>query len=61
MMWPSVFTRILIILVIMSLFTACAMVVKKAYVQALLLIVLVPIWVIRFHMFCQERWVELIL
>ena len=42
-------------LVIMAFFTASAMVVKGAYPQACLLIVIVPLWVIRFYSFCYER------
>ena len=43
-------------LVIMAFFTASAMVVKGAYLQACLLIIIVPLWVTRFYSFCYERW-----
>ena len=49
------FDRILSMMVIMAFFTASAMVVKKAYVQSILLIVIVPIWIIKFRSFCNQR------
>lgn len=30
---------------------------QEAYAQAIIIIVLVPIWVIRFQSYCDERWV----
>ena len=40
---------------VMAVFTACVLVVKKAYIQAILLIILVPIWVQRFYHFSVAR------
>ena len=42
-------------LVIMAVFTSCVLVVKQAFIQAILLVVLVPLWVARFHNFSVSR------
>lgn len=49
--WPFLFDRLCEMLIVMSIFTACVFIVKAAYVQACLLIVLSPIWVLRFKWF----------
>ena len=52
---PFLFNRILVMLVIMAVFTSCVLVVKQAFIQAILLVVLVPLWVARFHNFSVSR------
>ncbi|GFH28740.1 uncharacterized protein HaLaN_27281, partial [Haematococcus lacustris] len=47
-MWPFVFHRVVLCLYICSLFSACVLVVKGAYTQALLLLVTMPLMLYRF-------------
>ncbi|GAX72909.1 hypothetical protein CEUSTIGMA_g364.t1 [Chlamydomonas eustigma] len=56
MMWPFLFSCILAMLVIMAVFTACTMIVKKAFAQAILLIMIVPFGVMQFREYCVRRF-----
>ncbi|GAX72907.1 hypothetical protein CEUSTIGMA_g362.t1 [Chlamydomonas eustigma] len=56
MLWTFVFSRILMMLVAMAGFTACVMLVKGAYLQAVLLVICVPLWVWRFQAFSMVRF-----
>ena len=56
LMWPFVFQRILVMLVVMAVFTSCVFVVKGAFIQATLLLILVPTWVSRFSHYSWHRF-----
>ena len=55
LLWPFLFSRILTMLNIMAVFTACVLTVKKAYIQAIIVLILVPIWVARFRSYSFLR------
>jgi len=55
LLWPFLFSRILAMLNIMAVFTACVLMVKKAYIQAIVVLILVPICVARFRSYCFIR------
>jgi hypothetical protein len=51
-LWPHVFDRLVVCLLIFQLFMTSLMLVKKAYYQGILLLLTVPIMLKKFH-----RWV----
>eukprot|EP00955_Chlamydomonas_euryale_P013619 146483-Chlamydomonas_euryale.AAC.2 len=52
---PLVFKRIMECLVIMSVATSFVFIVKAAFVQAVLVLVLAPLIVYRYSSFCYDR------
>ncbi|KAJ9506276.1 hypothetical protein QJQ45_014057, partial [Haematococcus lacustris] len=56
LMWPWFVKRMLVIFAIFGLFTSCVFVVKRAFTQAVLLLVLVPIILVRFNNFLFYRF-----
>ena len=53
---PFLFNRILVMLIVMAWFTSATMLAKGAYYQGCVLIVVVPVYVIYFYLYSQERW-----
>lgn len=47
-MWPYLFNRICVCLLVMQLFTCCVFLVKGAYVQAFVLVAAMPLLTLRF-------------
>eukprot|EP00210_Caulerpa_lentillifera_P005734 g5482.t1 len=55
-MWPSMVTRLVFILWIFQAFTSCVFLTKKAYWQAAILWITVPIILKRFKQHCTDRF-----
>ncbi|GMH41955.1 hypothetical protein BSKO_09874 [Bryopsis sp. KO-2023] len=55
-MWPVVFNRILYCLFLFQFFTSCVLLIKKSFTQAAILWITVPIILIRFRGYCNDRF-----
>eukprot|EP00798_Chlamydomonas_sp_ICE-L_P013269 gene13269-19111_t len=56
LMWPFIFTRIIWFMVIMVFFSCCVFIVKRAYIQAILLLFLAPLALYRYTGYCELRF-----
>eukprot|EP00798_Chlamydomonas_sp_ICE-L_P013783 gene13783-19691_t len=56
LMWPFLFTRLVYFMLITVFFTTCVFIVKKAYVQAFLLLLLAPLGLLNYTRYINLRF-----